>query len=112
MKDNRVLGKNMLAYLDQCRISRIELARRLEVTPTAVSDWVNGHRMPRMKYIDRMCEIFRCSVNDLLGEPRTAEEIQRDLLTQRIIDFTERLTDEGKEKVLTYMQDLSGRFLK
>lgn len=111
-KKNSYIGKNLQALLNEHNISRLELARRLGVSPTAIWGWVNDERVPRMKYINAMCEIFRCSPGDLLNEPKPAEEVQADVLLQRIGELAARLNNEGKEKVLVYMQDLSGRYLK
>lgn len=106
------IGRNIQTYLDLYNMSRIDFARSLEVTPTAVGSWIKGTRVPRASYINRMCEIFRCSISDIMDEPKPAEAVESDLLLQRIIDFAGRLNNDGKEKVLSYMQDLSGRFLK
>lgn len=106
------IGKNIQTYLKTYNMSRIDFARRLEVTPTAIGCWIKGTRVPRASYINKMCEIFNCSFSDIMDEPKTVEVVQNDLLLQRITDYAGRLNNEGKEKVLSYMQDLSGRFLK
>jgi len=108
----RFFGKNLQAFLDEYNMSRIDLARRLDVTPTAIWGWVNDERLPRIQYINKMCEIFHCTPGDLMNEPKPVEEVQADVLLQRIAEMAARLNNDGKEKVLTYMQDLSGRFLK
>lgn len=106
------IGKNLQMLLDEHNMTRLDLARVLGVSPTAIWGWVNDERVPRMQYINKMCEVFRCTPGDLLNEPKPADEVQADVLLQRIADAAARLNNDGKEKVLTYMQDLSGRYLK
>ena len=106
------IGNNIQNYLDLYNMNRIDLARQIGVTPTAICAWIKGTRVPRIEYIDKMCSIFRCERGDLFNEEKSTDDIKTDILLQRIVDLASRLNDEGKEKVLTYMSDLSGRFLK
>lgn len=62
------LSKNIKRYLNEYDMTQAELARRLEVSSQAITNWVNGTGEPRMSKIDKMCEIFHCSRSDLLEE--------------------------------------------
>ena len=83
----KIFSKRLRYYLDYYNISQADLARRLGVGTTSVSNWVNGIKTPRMSKVDMMCEIFHCKRSDLMEEkeaepegyyvdPRTAEIAQ------------------------------------
>lgn len=63
---NKNLGKRILKYLELSKLTQQELADRLDVSPAAVSTWTLGQKTPRMSKVDKMCEIFGCTRNDLL----------------------------------------------
>lgn len=44
-----------------------EIAKRLEVDQTAVSNWELGKSVPLPKYRKKLCRIFRCSESELLA---------------------------------------------
>lgn len=49
-------------------ISQEELAKQLEVTQGAVSQWEAGKAKPRTDKLPILAKIFNCSVDDLLKE--------------------------------------------
>lgn len=106
-----VIGKNIQKYMDAFGFTQVDLSIRLGCSPSAVRSWVRYGAMPRAKQIDEMCKIFNCSYDDLVSDQSGAKIIEDNLLNQ-IMEYAKRLTDEGKEKVLAYMNDLSGRYLK
>ena len=65
---NEIFAKRLRHYLEINDMSQAELAKRLGVGTTSVSNWINGVKTPRMKKIDAMCEIFHCKRSDLTVE--------------------------------------------
>ncbi len=82
----KVFSENLKYYLTKYDISQAELAKRLGVTPTSVSNWATGQKAPRMDKVDAMCEIFHCKRSDLMEQkadedgyyldPETAKKAQ------------------------------------
>ena len=82
----KVFSENLKYYLTKYDISQADLAKRLGVTPTSVSNWTTGQKTPRMDKVDAMCEIFNCKRSDLMEErvdddgyyldPETAKKAQ------------------------------------
>lgn len=70
----KVFSENLKYYLTKYDISQAELAKRLGVTPTSVSNWATGQKTPRMDKVDAMCEIFNCKRSDLLEEKDDVED--------------------------------------
>jgi DNA-binding XRE family transcriptional regulator len=46
-------------------MTQAELAKKLEVDQTAVSNWEKGKNPPLPKYRKKLCRIFRCEEADL-----------------------------------------------
>lgn len=68
---NRVFSANLRKYLAEYGMTQSELAKRLGVVGTTVTNWVRGENSPRMDKLDAMCDIFHCRRSDLLEEKPT-----------------------------------------
>ncbi len=65
---NKVFSKNLRLYLDKNNMTQLDLAKRLNVGTTSVSNWCNGLKSPRMDKVDAMCKLFNCSRTDLMED--------------------------------------------
>lgn len=63
-----VFRRNLSYYLDRDKFSRTELARRVDVTITTVSNWLNGEAMPGMRKIQEIANVFDIPLIDLIGD--------------------------------------------
>ncbi|MFA7376089.1 MAG: helix-turn-helix transcriptional regulator [Acholeplasmataceae bacterium] len=54
-------------YRESLKISQRELANLLEITQAHYWKWEKGLSLPNAKQIVRLCEIFKCTPNDLFG---------------------------------------------
>lgn len=115
---NKIFSKNLNTYLNLYNISQAELARRLDVSSQSVTNWTNGIKQPRMKYIDKMCAIFSCNRSDLMEDksshPTTAKLRHRIPVLGRVaagvpIDAIEEIIDyEEVDDKLATMGELFG----
>jgi repressor LexA len=64
---NKLFAKRLKYYLDKYDMTQKELAHKLGVGTTIVSDWVHARKTPRMDKIDAMCEIFHYKRVDLIN---------------------------------------------
>ena len=91
---DKEIGNRLLAKLNASGKTQAELADYLEVTQAAVSNWVNGVKLPRMGKIDKICEFLNCSRSDLLiGDPVIGDEDNAFLYNYSM------LSDENKRRV-------------
>lgn len=58
--DNSIFASNLKRLLNAKDMSAAELARRLDVSKSAVSDWLKGKSLPRTDKVDAMCRILNC----------------------------------------------------
>lgn len=105
-----VLSRNIKEYMDLYSLNMSDMARLLGVSPSAVRFWVTGEKAPRLKYLDKMCEIFHCTQGDLVSEDPIFQVTAKDKLLQEIVDKAIVLNSEGKQKVIDYIDDISVRF--
>ena len=105
-----IFGRNLRNKLDAKRKNQNDLARYLNVTPTAVSRWVNGEAMPRANMLDRICFYLVCTPEDLmtdhsktvvmLPQDIIAEEIENDPRLMRIMFYCMKMTEAEKDKLI------------
>ena len=62
--DNSIFAQNLKRLLETKGMSASELARLMNVSKSAVSDWASGRFLPRIDKVDKMCEIFNCTRAD------------------------------------------------
>ena len=89
-------------------MTQAELAKRLGVGTTSVSNWCKGLKSPRMDKVDRMCEIFDCRRSDLM-EDIPVNSFERLRLTPdetALIKKYSQLNTVGKGKAQEYISDL------
>lgn len=65
-KYKQILAKNLTAAMEKRDISQRELARRLGVSSTTVSQWCAGKISPRMNRVDAICKILNLKRSDLM----------------------------------------------
>lgn len=91
--DNNIVGKNIKEQLAKHEMSGSELAQRLGVSKSIVSEWLSGKKIPRMDKVEAMCQLFRCKRSAILVEEN---EIELDALSEDIINRFNSLTNSQK----------------
>jgi DNA-binding XRE family transcriptional regulator len=54
-------------YREKLKMSQRNVADLLEMTQQGYHKWESGVSLPNAKQIVRLCEIFKCTPNDLFG---------------------------------------------
>ena len=57
-------------FRKRAKITQVELANKLGVTQSAISQWESGATQPEVGKLLKMSEIFGCTVDELLKEDR------------------------------------------
>ena len=71
---NAIFSKQLRKYLSKFDMTQAELAKKLNVGTTSVSNWCNGIKTPRMDKVDAMCQIFNCKRSDLMDETKSVSD--------------------------------------
>lgn len=62
-----VLGKRIEYLLAGKNLKQIELAEKMNVTKSVISDWVNGRSQPNAEKLLKLSEILEISIDMLVG---------------------------------------------
>lgn len=96
-------------------MSQTHLARKLNVSPKTVSKWENGHGLPHIDTLYKLCEILDVDINELLSnEEFNAEQYvdQQEVGLQALADCNQSKDTLRKRKtiywILTSIQSLFG----
>lgn len=68
------LGQTITAYRKKINLTQKDLGEKLNVSAQAVSKWENGQAEPDASTIKKLCEIFKISTDELLGNTPPADE--------------------------------------
>lgn len=63
-----IFAKNLQTMLDHQKETRVEFAKAIGVTPTAVNDWLHAKRYPRPETIEQIAKHFNCDKATLINE--------------------------------------------
>lgn len=68
-------GKKIRAHRDELGLTQAELADKLGLTYSSVSQWESGRATPRTPILRQLAELFDTTVADLMGEDATEAAI-------------------------------------
>lgn len=98
-------------------VTQKELAKRLNVSQGAISQYENGQTDLTMKQIKEICEALEQPLNKWfiisLGmvakeiDQENANNIETRILDKDILGKAQNLNDSGKQKAIDYMDDLA-----
>lgn len=71
----KILAKNLREAMQLRDMSQRELARRIGVSSTTVSEWCSGRISPRMDKIDAICRILNIKRSDLMLSGKDHAEV-------------------------------------
>lgn len=95
-----MFSSNLKRILNQQNLQQKELAKMIGVSPQSVSQWVSGHKVPRMNMMNAICDALGCSLADLT-EPYLPS------ITQEILNILKPMTEIQKYQVLAYAKFIS-----
>lgn len=63
---NEIISRNIAFFMSLNGYNQVEIAKAIGVSEASVSTWLNAKKSPRMDKVDKMCELFGISRDDLL----------------------------------------------
>ena len=69
------LGEKIRAHRDELGLTQAELADKLGLTYSSVSQWESGRATPRTPILRQLADLFNTTVADLMGEDATEAAI-------------------------------------
>ena len=78
----RIFSANLQRYMKLYDLNQTDLAKKLKVSPQAVSYWCSGKKAAGIDKIDEMCILVHCKRSDLMEE-----ETENETLSNREFDI-------------------------
>lgn len=96
------IAKNLLFYRKKAGLTQKELATKLGVKNTAVSNWESGNNSIDIETLFSACEIFGVTLNDMYGmysvDKSSAAVLSAD--EERLLLTFRNLSHQGQEYIL------------
>lgn len=105
----KTFAKNLQRKMMEYSLNQTELARRMGVTQSTMSDWCHGRVLPRSNRLEQLCKIFHCDPADLLGNVQQAVEYELDRHLSEMLNTPEAKAAEQKihAQLVEYYQTIS-----
>lgn len=101
--DKDVFSTNLTYYIEKSQLTQKEVAKRIKVTESSITDWVTKRHYPRLDKIQLLAEVFGIQMTDLV-EPMNTEEKTAAEKEQKLLDLFHKVPDEKKEFLLKMIQ--------
>lgn len=67
---NKTFAQNLNRQMAYNEMNQTDLAKKMNVTSAAVSEWCRGNRTPKdLEQLYKLAGVLGCSVSELIGEP-------------------------------------------
>ena len=96
--DAEATGKRIKMLMEEKGLSQADLARKLNMTPMAVSKWVRGMTVPSVDTTKALTKIFECSYQDILvGNDELGEKPPVVMTVIVNADYIKKYLDEAMD---------------
>lgn len=94
-----MLIENLQKLMKEKKLSQNQLAKKLNISSTAVSKWISGKNLPTSDKIIKICEIFEISSDELLGIKARAPD-NLTLKEKELIKYYREMDERSKEYII------------
>jgi transcriptional regulator with XRE-family HTH domain len=109
------LGERIKSARKKAGLSQKDLANRMGVTQSNISQYENGYKSPGYETLERFASAIGCGISDLLPGEVTASQGDSSAGSSLLLQSDEydllcsyrALNASGKNKVIAYAEDLS-----
>lgn len=108
------IAKNLLFYRKKAGLTQKELAAKLGVKNTAVSNWESGNNSIDIETLFSACEIFGVTLNDMYGRysiEKSSLAVQSAIEERLLLTFR-NLNPQGQEYILQTLDMASKVYIK
>lgn len=102
-KSRALFASNLERHINRSGITKAEVARRVGVQPSTVSDWIAGRGFPRLEKMNALVELFGITQTELVGIENHDKETISDE-EQKVLDLFHQVPEEKREFVLSLIR--------
>lgn len=106
--DEIKIAKMIKSKREEKQLMQEDLSKVLGVTPSAISGWERGRTEPNMGQIAKMCELFGCSINELVyghEAPQVDYTVSLSHDEKILIELFRRADDDSRIKAERELMD-------
>jgi len=104
----KAIAKNLRRIMYDCDRTQAQISKDLGIPKTTISGWINGNRVPRMKYVDLLCHYFNCSRADIIdAENGYYSKTKTVGPGNEIMRLFEMLNEAGQKQAIDYLRYLA-----
>ena len=74
--NKRIMGDNILYYMQLENIERRDFAKAIGVPYSSLTDWINGNTYPRIDKIQKMADFFGIDKSDLVEQRNAQKKVE------------------------------------
>ncbi len=63
----RKLSERLNDLIEESGITQKELSGKISLAPQTINNYVKGNRMPDLETLEKLCDVFDCSADYLIG---------------------------------------------
>lgn len=98
-----ILASNLYYYLKINNMSASDVCRKLDISASTFSDWLNAKKYPRIDKLEMLANLFNIKKSDLIEEKPATDNIYNK--TQILFDKTKNiLSDDDRATIEFIMQ--------
>lgn len=99
--------KRMKELMEERNLSPYKLAKKMDMTPSAIYNMLRRKTMPKIETIERVCDAIDISVSDFFvftGTDRNMGYVSDDELL--LLEIYRSTTNAGRDRIKAYAEDV------
>lgn len=114
-ENNNEIGENIYRLRVAAELSQSQLAERLGLTRSAISQYESGRIKPRMGTVEKLANVFSVPKTDIIGPaPGTGQPADDAAMAladdeKALVDLYRRCTDQNKHAIMVVAESLSAQ---
>lgn len=106
--NKEIMAQNIKYFLNLNNLNQTEFCKLLGLKMATLSDWLNAKTYPRIDKIELMANFFGVDKSALVEKQSIQDKIDTtDLRESKLINHFRKLNDNGKDKAIDNIQDLT-----
>lgn len=111
------VAENIRRYREEMDLTQAQLADKVGVDRTAVTQWESGVSSPRMGNVERLAAVFGVKVSDVVSDTFRSTVEYYAISTEpteadELIRLYRSMTDEGRQQLMIFARGLAATYPK
>lgn len=105
-----IIAKNLKKYRRLAKLSQVELAYKLHIRSSSISNWENGHNSIDIDTLFKVCKILGVSIDKMIEDDQSTDYVlQLDDETELFIEKFKVMPIEERQHLIRYAEWLTSQ---